>query len=418
MMKPPTGARAERQSFNLQSVNLKPSNYKVPEDVVKEISAHYPRTEVPAFIQDYTQSWFVDSFNEALVAAIGDMDADKAPGALWENLGTTNQDVISYHYEELRSEVWRLVDLIVNSDMSDKTAEEIFMKTGVAYKVFVKGELHTTEKIREGRQRLIFSSPLAMTLLERMWFGPQNSAEIKLANQGHKIPSKPGAPFTEEGALALRETLISFGKRKLVSTDQKGWDTHVKGWLMDADIRCRYHLLDGDAQSKGRWMRGAVNLNVITKRKTVIFSDGQVVFQDIDGWWPSGSYRTSSTNSRMRLIVRRLAAGDCAAMTMGDDATEGDREDLAERYALYGFKLKQKEPVTVDDFTFCSKHFRKGIVLPVDTSVRKMILNAYLHSTEESRSSIRLEMKNHPDLQYWVDMGVLDPDPTEVDCQD
>lgn len=414
MMLPPTGAKAERQSFLQQCNNCSRKARKVPLHVIKEVAALYPKTQVPRFLREFYSEYGRQAFDRAFDAALFAMESDKSPGTFWDKISTENQGVVALIHDELREEVYRLVNLLVEEDFTNLTARQLFEITGVAYKIFVKGELHTREKIQEGRQRLIFSSPLHMTILERMWFQQQNEAEIASANSGSTIPSRPGTPFTREGALALKKVLETFGG-DLVSTDQSGWDTRVTGWLMDSDIDRRFECIEGEAAERGRWLRGARNLNMIVKYKTIVFSDGHVLFQLLPGWWPSGSYRTSSTNSANRVTIRKLATGDCCAITMGDDAVEKWLEDLYERYASWGFKLKGHTDVTPEDFEFCSKIFRNGIVVPVDTSVRKMILNVYRHDTPASRMSIKLELKHHPRLQEFIDLGVLDEDPEESD---
>lgn len=416
MMTPPTGAAAERQSFMQQASNMNTTSYRVPMHIVKEVAELYPKSRVPWFISTWNEKEGPEEFDRAFRVALSAMDADKSPGAFWDKIASDNQGVITLAYDKLKDEVHRLATLVIESDFEDLIGSELFKTTGIVYKLFVKGELHTREKIEEGRQRLIFSSPLHMTILERMWFQPQNDAEIKAAGDGELIPSRPGTPFTSEGAHVLKECVSEF-KNRLVSTDQKGWDVRVPGWLMDADIKRRFHCLEGSQESKGRWLRGAMNLNHIVKFKVVAFSDGHFVYQKVAGWWPSGSYRTSGSNSGNRVIIRRVAAGDCEAITMGDDAVEGWLEDLYQRYAKYGFTLKHHEFVIPSDFEFCSKHFMNGIVVPVETSVRKMILNVYRHDSPEARSSIKQELKYYDNLDEFIRLGILDPDPTISDWQ-
>lgn len=412
MMLPPTGAPAERQSFLQQSPNLNATYYVVPDHIVKEVASLYPVTQVPLFIEKWFDSDGEEEFDRAFREALEAMDTDKSPGAFWERLASDNQGVVDLAYDTLRNEVRRLTEMVIEGDLSHSVGLDLLKTTGIVYKLFVKGELHTREKIQEGRQRLIFSSPLHMTILERMWFQPQNEAEIKQAGLGMNIPSRPGTPFTREGAFDLKRCVSAF-TGQIVSTDQKGWDTRVSGWLMDADIRRRFHCIQGTDAARGRWLRGAKNLNHIVKYKVLIFSDGHMVYQNLPGWWPSGSYRTSSSNSGNRIIIRRIATGNCDAISMGDDAVEGWQDDLYDRYAKYGFVLKGHEFVSPSDFEFCSKHFREGIVTPVDTSVRKMILNVCRHDTPESRDSIRRELENHPLLSHFMELGVLDAEPMQ-----
>lgn len=141
-----------------------------------------------------------------------------------------------------------------------------------------------------------------------------------------------------------------------------------------------------------------------------MFSDGRIYCQSVAGFWPSGSYRTSGTNSRMRLVVRRLACGDAKAITMGDDAVEAKVSDMVSKYKTLGFDLKEPVPVTPENFEFCSKNFTSGLVIPVETSVRKMILNLVMHDTQEARHSIALELRDHPKYELFAELGLLPND--------
>jgi len=302
-------------------------------------------------------------------------------------------------------ETKRIFDILCTEDLTGYTSLELFKRLGLAFKIFIKQELHPKKKVMENRHRLIFSSPVVLTILEKMVFGAQNKTDIENFS---KVPSKPGVPFTSEGCLSLYE----YVKNRIpnpVSTDQSGWDWHVQPWLIDADLETRLLLLPDDMSqpNKDLWYQIARNLNHIIKYKTVVFSDGAVVFQSEPGIWPSGSLRTSGTNSRMRAILRRLAQGDWRSMTMGDDAVETRSDDLVESYRLLGFELKPPEHVSSEAFEFCSKWFIQAKwVIPTNTSYRKMILNYLVKQgwkSDDLRLGLRTEFRNlSPDLLQEV----------------
>lgn len=402
---PPTGAAAELQSFRLQAERFVPTSFTVPEEVLNEVAEVYPKSHCPKFIRYWMTTEWDEQFKEAFINALRDMDPDTTPGAFWDRLAQDNSSLLSHFEEELYQATKQLCETVLTHDLRFRSAEDIFRLSGVVYKLFVKGELHTVEKLDEGRQRLVFSSPIHMTLLERLFFGPQNKMEI---NNADSIPSKAGISMNREGALALERYVDSTIGSDLASDDQRGFDWHVQEWLLDADTKVRMKLLHGTRRDVGTWYRGATNLTRILSRKTVCLSDGTLFAQTVGGVMPSGSYRTSSTNSRNRLIVRVLACGDTRAITMGDDAVEGWLPDLVQRYAKYGFELKPPVKVRPDEFEFCSKWFRSGVVVPVDNSARKMILGLIRHHTYESNLSITLEMVHHHLFDEMVRLGVIE----------
>jgi mRNA-degrading endonuclease RelE of RelBE toxin-antitoxin system len=63
-------------------------------------------------------------------------------------------------------------------------------------RVFVKNELHSTKKVRQGRYRLIMSISVVDQLVDRVFSTEQNSEEIR---HWKHIPSKPGMGLDDEG---------------------------------------------------------------------------------------------------------------------------------------------------------------------------------------------------------------------------
>lgn len=403
---PPRGAKAEKQSFHKQNGTFEKSYYAFSKEQCQTVASLYPRTQVPSFLGHYNSKDWNEQFEAAFRLALRDMEDDKTPGALWSSIGRTNGYLVGNFYPEVLQAVKHLCEVCMLEDFSQVDAQDMFIRTGVCYKVFVKGEPHTSEKVDAGRQRLVFASPLHMTILERMIFGPQNNADI---DNWTKCPSKPGLTMNEEGARALEAHVSSFNT-EIVSTDQRGWDWHVQEWTMFADVEVRRELLDGDPRAIQKWHRIAKNMTHLLARKTVVFSDGLIVCQDEEngGIWPSGSYRTSGTNSRMRVIVRLAAVGDTNIITMGDDAVEGYLEDLEDMYLDIGYVLK--EPLLVDPsrFEFCSKWFSRGAVWPVDSSVRKMVTNLIRHPCAQASESIQMELRYSPYYGVLKDLGLFE----------
>jgi hypothetical protein len=127
--------------------------------------------------------------------------------------------------------------------------------------------------------------------------------------------------------------------------------------------------------------------------KTVCFSDGLLYSQDTPGVVPSGGYQTGSLNSYLRALLRSLIDGHYP-VTMGDDCLEKHLEGLTELYRTLGFTIKYSGvPSKLGEFEFCSKLFRNGGVVPVVSSVEKMLLNAWKTRDPQVISSLREELE-------------------------
>jgi hypothetical protein len=376
---------------------------EVPGEVYDEISNLYPVSRVPLFLESYnTEDWDA-AFRVAFLAAVNNMKSDSTPGAFYSNLYRENKQVFELALDALESETKDLVERCLTGDLERSDGSPLFLRTGQAFKVFVKGELHSLEKVKEGRHRLIFASPLPLTLADRMFFGGQNDVEIE---NWKSCPSKVGMTVNEEGALSLEQSVKKIPNP--ISTDMSGWDWSVQSWMLDGDIEIRYRLLVGDLKHKTRWHIGARGLNNLLKWKTLMFSDGTLWSQMVPGIMASGSYRTSSSNSKMRVLARKMATGNCNIITYGDDAVEAFEEDLVAKYHELGLKLKSDfEHVESGHFEFCNKWWTKGSVVPTETSTGKMVCGLILHPTEEARESIRMELINSPFLPFLQEIGLL-----------
>jgi len=181
-------------------------------------------------------------------------------------------------------------------------------------RVFVKSELHSAEKVAQGRMRLISVLSTTDQIIERVLHGCQNHEEIA---QWVDIPSKPGMGLDDPSLDVLRAELMGFGNP--VDTDISGWDWGVPGWLMDAEVELRVRLAGcGPADV---YHSLAMNRMLCLSLSVMVLSDGTVWEQMYRGIQKSGSYCTSSGNSRMRVLLAYMA-GASKAIAMGDDCVE------------------------------------------------------------------------------------------------
>lgn len=227
-------------------------------------------------------------------------------------------------------------------------------------RLFVKQEPHTMRKIKEGRFRLISSVSLVDQLVERLIFGPQNQLEIQ---RWRNIPSKPGMGLSlyEQAESIWRELQTYHDMRPAAEADISGFDWSVQSWELWADLALRCNL--GDFGNKLR--RAATSRFYCFMNSVFQLSDGTLIEQGNPGLMKSGSYCTSSTNSRIRCLMAELIEAPwCIAM--GDDSVEGYVPHAKEKYLALGHSCKDYIPCEVDPegallrVNFCSHELSEG----------------------------------------------------------
>ncbi len=270
-------------------------------------------------------------------------------------------------------------------------------------RVFVKNELHSAEKVQQGRMRLISSVSCIDQMVERVLCGDQNLIEIE---NWSTIPSKPGLGLDDAGLSILINNLADF--KDPVETDVSGWDWSVKQWMLDADALCR-SLLGGCAPNshyhKMLRLRAA-----LLGRSVLVLSSGEVWVQDVPGIMKSGSYLTSATNSKMRVIVG-YCAGTGKIQAAGDDAVEEWCRRAAERYKEFGLLVKEYKRSTLSTgIEFCSIIFKETVrqcaparwAKVLGTMLQKLPRN-FLHQ-QELLTSLRYDLRNSTQLSTVLDL--------------
>lgn len=227
-------------------------------------------------------------------------------------------------------------------------------------RLFVKQEPHSKLKIEQGRFRLISSVSLVDQLVERMLFGPQNSTEIAL---WHSTPSKPGMGLSKDHQVALlwEDLVRKHRTHPGAMADISGFDWSVQDWELWADLSMRIELGSFPPLMK----KAAISRFYCLMNATFQLSDGTLLAQELPGLMKSGSYCTSSSNSRIRCLMAELIDSPwCIAM--GDDSVEGWVDDAPRKYAQLGHLCKDYEacPVTpngdLKEVSFCSHLISKG----------------------------------------------------------
>jgi len=254
--------------------------------------------------------------------------------------------------EMLTQLVWERLRALSTGRLHE-TAEQLVRHACVdPVRVFVQSELHSAEKAAQGRYRLIMSISLVDQLVERTLNSGQNRAEIL---QHETLPSKPGMGLHDDGLQELSDALAGF--ESPVESDMTGYDWSVSWWMLNADVECRIALSALPAHS--------VYATILRSRvwalanSMLVFSNGDAYVQTTPGVQKSGSYNTSSTNSRIRVLLA-LLVGSERAIAMGDDAVEEYAEGALEKYRELGMAPKMYQRVSLDSeqgIEFCATRF-------------------------------------------------------------
>lgn len=268
---------------------------------------------------------------------------DASPGMPYMQQVQTNAELLRFYGREwLASLVVERILLIQEAPLEAFerwTAAEL-VEAGLVdpVRVFIKNELHSAEKVSQGRYRLISSISVVDQCVERVLCSPQNNFEIE---SWKSLFSKPGLGLHDEGLDELSKCFKSM--KNPTGSDISGFDWSVPQWLLDVDAEVRSRLAGGG----DLWQRRARLLGL----SLFVLSDGSVYEQVMRGIQKSGSYNTSSTNSRIRVALAALVSdfevGSVAAM--GDDCVEdtswmGNTSmsySFMEAYAKYGFRVKE-----------------------------------------------------------------------------
>jgi hypothetical protein len=333
----------------------------------------------------------------AIEEAINDLKKDSSPGVPWCTLGSTNAQVIEAKDIITGEVVARLLDICKLGDELFRLSPEELIKRNICdpVKVFIKDEPHKLKKISSDKLRLISNIAVVDQIIDRLLFKDQNSIEIE---NWETCPSKPGIGLNDEGLLTiagnLRELLSVNGQIR--STDISGWDWSVQGWELDADAQCRIQLAGA---SEGSLFSFLVRARVhCIKNKVFALPDGRLVAQVGEGIQASGSLNTSSTNSRMRILVKLVAwiifcneqgvdpvRETVGSIAMGDDSDEVREDDrINELMEELGHSIKE-ETVTsgVAGSGFCSHTWRNDGLAEPD-NVYKTLFRYFSHPPDST----------------------------------
>jgi len=309
------------------------------------------------------------------------------PGVPYCRLGSTNGQVLESHSEYVRELVAeRFVRVVEAGETLFSMSAEELVRAGLRdpVRLFIKDEPHTLEKIERGKLRLISGVSLVDQFWERKLSGLQNSAEI--ANW-ETCPSKPGIGLDDDG---LRSLAKQIEKEEVdTETDVSGWDWSVQEWELEDDAECRRILAGATSESLFAFLTRAQAYCVA--HSVFCLPTGELVSQEEGGVQLSGSYNTSSTNSRMRGLVslnaRLLKAGPggnlpglvekgrligrVGVIAMGDDSVEKGFGGIKEALESMGHKVKMvKMNESLSGTSFCSHKWREDGLAEPETAIK------------------------------------------------
>jgi len=360
-----------------------------------QILSEYPHTRPP-------QGFRGEEFNEEIIRKRcvwfmeREIPKDSKPGVPYSVLGSCNKDILPANSELLCDLVVERLNLLATHDCSEYTAEQI-VQLGLAdpVRVFVKNEPHSTRKVNQQRWRMIFAVSVVDQLIERLICSEQNKREIATW-QDH--PSAPGIGLSDDAQLEqfFQRVLRKLADGAGAEADVTGWDWSVKEWelLHEAEMRIK---LGNFGPQLSKIIR---NRFYAVSRSVYAMPSGELIVLKIPGVQLSGCYNTSSTNSRLRVLVAYLVGANWA-FAMGDDCVEEYVPNARELYALMGHSLKMYER-RVDRFEFCSQLFTSDGVWPVDGTKTLYRLLEQKQITPELVAQFRMEMRNSPRLHEFL----------------
>jgi len=331
-----------------------------------------------------------------------DVVKDANPGFPLAKFWTTNRAVIENLGKEFIIDVTigRLI-LLLLEDCSTNTPVQLIQK-GLCDPIrgFVKNEPHPPRKVTTKRWRVISSVSVVDQLIDRLLHTTQNKVEIAL---WRCLPSAPGIGLSsdEDGVRLVNKINRMSQNGPVALSDVQGFDWSVQGWeiLLDAEARC---LLQDANPINRKLIMGRAHCIC---RSVWTTPNGTLYAQTFLGVVKSGTFNTSSTNSRIRVFLAWLV-GALWAVAMGDDCLEDPVPDAKQKYAKYGHPLKMYE--IDDEIEFCSHLFdrKTGAYKPVDPTKSLFSLLVKIENGDidlQSLHSFLHHVRHHPQRAIYTD---------------
>nr|UQB76118.1 RNA-dependent RNA polymerase [Flumine sobemo-like virus 6] len=224
------------------------------------------------------------------------------------------------------------------------------------WRVIVKNEPHTLEKLESGRERLVLCASVVDEIVDRLLETRPNKALIR---HFCKTFSALGIGFDDEKNKVVMDHVFSDSSEKTHS-DMKAWEWTFQDWDYELDIEVVIGTCDNIDAEYELMLR---NRNELCKQGVYATSDGELYEQDLPGVNKSGSFKTAVRNTRAR-AGNSILVGSSWSMCAGDDCVEKKVDDMIAKYRRLGKNLKDCKDVD-EHFDFCSHDYgRDGQVKP------------------------------------------------------
>lgn len=329
--------------------------------LLEKVVAAYPASKSPSWVAGGAIDWQL--LRQEIVHVVNEqVKLDSSPGVPLSRFGK-NKQVLESDALLVVEAVMGRVALLSGFELPDTPFGYVEGGFSDPVRLFVKNEPHPTRKTINSRYRLIMSVALVDQIIERLLFKEQNKCEI--ANF-IDYPSMPGMGLTQSDASRVWNKVSALSGGDLSSAaegDVSGFDWSVQEWELRLDGEIRIALMGVEEDGiVARMVRNRVSAVV---NCVLASSQGKLFTVNVRGLQLSGSYNTSSTNSRIRYFMA-LRVGASWAITMGDDCLEEYREGALELYKLHGHPLREYNKCT-STFNFCSQIFEDpGTSYPAD----------------------------------------------------
>jgi len=389
---PPKDQSAIRASLTAHINRRAPSG--VPETgalaaATEKIFQQYPKTPIPP--------WFAGATLDirALATEIYDqidfqVNQNSGPGVPLKQLADTNKLLLKNPQFIVECVIDR-IQALLELDISEDPCENVRKGLCDVVRAFTKDEPHAKIKILQERWRLVMSVPLVDQLIDRLLCTIQNKQEIA---QHHFIPSQPGIGFDDVQLILLKSRVMKLCNNdlsKVASGDVTGYDWSIQKWehIWEAKMRARlmgaqpgsiaYRLLLARAELISHPVFALPNGKLFTLPFTIQLS---------------GLFNTSSSNSRIRVLLAYLA-GSQWAIAMGDDCLEERVEGAVEKYRALGHPLKFYT-INKDKFSFCSQEFPADRLAYPENVSKTLFRYLSAKACDERNYQLSCEVRNHP----------------------
>jgi len=225
-------------------------------------------------------------------------------------------------------------------------------------RLFIKNEPHPARKRETKTWRLIMNVSLVDVIIEKMLFNSQNKAEIKSHAMCY---SRPGMGNEDYDYVNMRNMRSVLPGELNASGDVRGFDWSVRAWELRWDARFR--CLQAGASPTSWYSRAVMARCEALVGAVLMLSDGRMYMPVLPGIQLSGSNNTSSTNSRIRVLIAFLI-GARWALANGDDCVEDPVDDAVAKYKRLGHNLRFYAVTPRAEIDFCSHQYSTGGVVP------------------------------------------------------